>query len=119
MIIADVKDIEEVESRDEIVDLNSGRVSRQMLVHHQATAGPGIVKVHFARGAKLNFHVHSGDQILYITEGRGIVATRDREYVVTPGMVVFIPAGEVHWHGATADSPCAQIAVYRGETRLP
>jgi quercetin dioxygenase-like cupin family protein len=119
MIIADVKDTEEVESRDEIVDLSRGKVSRQMLISHKETGGPGIVMVHFSKGARLNFHIHSGDQILYITAGKGMVATRDKEYVVTPGMVVYIPAGEVHWHGATADSTCSQIAVYHGDSRLP
>ncbi|OGO23924.1 MAG: hypothetical protein A2144_07650 [Chloroflexi bacterium RBG_16_50_9] len=119
MIIANVKDVEEIESRDEIVDLSKGKVSRRMLIHHKDTGGPGIVKVHFSKGARLNFHTHTGEQILYITDGKGIVATRGKEYIVTPGMVVYIPAGEVHWHGATADSPCSQIAVYNGDSKLP
>ena len=119
MIIANVKDVENVETRDEIVDLSKGKVSRQMLINHKDTGGPGIVKVHFNKGARLNFHTHTGEQILYITDGKGIVATRDKEYLVTPGTVVYIPAGEVHWHGATADSPCSQIAVYKGDSKLP
>ncbi|OGO20154.1 MAG: hypothetical protein A2Z15_07010 [Chloroflexi bacterium RBG_16_50_11] len=89
-----------------------------MLISHKDTGGPGIVEVNFSRGARLNFHTHSGEQILYITGGKGIVATRDKEHVVRPGAVVYIPAGEPHWHGAAADSPCAQIAVYRGDSKL-
>ena len=60
-----------------------------------------LTEVTFKDGARNRLHVHSTDQILVVTEGRGIVATRDEERAIGVGDVAFIPAGEPHWHGAT------------------
>ncbi len=59
-----------------------------------------LVEVAFKRGARNRLHTHTTDQILVITEGTGIVATRDEQHEVAAGDVAFIPAGEQHWHGA-------------------
>jgi len=118
MIIINIKDVETIESTDEIVAKDKGKVTRQLLLDPKMTGGFGLVMVHFSPGARLNFHTHSGEQILYITEGKGIVATEKEEYVVTPGSVVYIPPGEVHWHGATNENSCSHIALYKGETKL-
>ena len=72
----------------------------------------------FGIGGRLNWHTHDSEQILYITEGRGIVATKDKEYVVTPGMIVYIPAGENHWHGATEDSSMTHLNVQKAGIHL-
>ena len=39
------------------------------------------------------------------------MATENKEVTVTPGTIIFIPAGEKHWHGATRDSAFSRIAV--------
>ncbi len=72
----------------------------------------------FGIGGRLNWHTHDSEQILYITEGRGIVATKDTEYVVTPGMIIYIPAGENHWHGATEDSSMTHLNVQKAGIHL-
>jgi len=59
-----------------------------------------LIEVTFKRGARNKLHTHTTDQILVITEGEGIVATRDEQVPVEAGDVAFIPAGEPHWHGA-------------------
>lgn len=118
MIIVNARDCPDQESTDAIVDPSKGKVSRQFLISPKDTGGPGIVVVNFSKGARLNFHTHSGEQILYFTKGRGIVATRDKEYTVTPGTAVYIPPGEIHWHGATADSECTHFAVFRGDAKV-
>ena len=69
--------------------------------------------VNFGRGVRLKFHAHDSEQILIVTAGRGIVATEQEEKVVVPGDVIFIPAGEKHWHGATSDSEFSHIFIYR------
>lgn len=69
--------------------------------------------VNFGRGTRLKFHAHDSEQILIVTAGRGIVATEQEEVAVVPGDVVFIPAGEKHWHGATKDSEFSHIFIYR------
>jgi quercetin dioxygenase-like cupin family protein len=69
--------------------------------------------VNFGRGVRLKFHAHDGEQILIVTAGKGIVATEQEEHLVVPGDIIFIPAGEKHWHGATGDSEFSHIFIYR------
>ncbi len=59
-----------------------------------------LIEVHFVAGGRNKPHTHTTDQILVITEGTGIVAAGPDEREVRAGDVAFIPAGEVHWHGA-------------------
>lgn len=70
-----------------------------------------VVNVKFSPGARNKLHTHSTEQILIVTEGKGIVATKDEEYVVTPGTVILISPDEAHWHGATKDSSFSHLAI--------
>ena len=70
-----------------------------------------IAIINFSPGAVNVFHTHTFDQILYVTEGTGIVATENEEITVTPGTFIFIPAGERHWHGATRETTFSHIAI--------
>ena len=67
--------------------------------------------VYFPAGVRNKLHHHTHEQILYVTRGKGVVATRDDEYVVEPGDIVVIPAGEMHWHGATDDTDFEHLYV--------
>ena len=49
--------------------------------------------------------------ILYVTRGKGIVATEKEEIEVTAGTLVLFPAGENHWHGAAKDSEFSHISI--------
>jgi quercetin dioxygenase-like cupin family protein len=73
--------------------------------------------VNFGRGVRLKFHAHDTEQILIVTAGKGIVATEQGKKVVVPGDVIFIPAGEKHWHGAMGDSEFSHIFIYRRGTK--
>ena len=116
MIVVNVDDVKYVETKDEIV--NTGPVTRKALVDAEDTGGYGILLVTFGPGARLNFHTHTYEQILYVTEGKGIVATKDKEYTITPGTIIYIAPGEVHWHGATTDSPLTHIAIQKPGIKL-
>ena len=100
-----------VEAQDESANkIFRGKVSMQRVI------GEGeddfrVIVVHFSPGAVNVFHTHTFDQVLYVTEGRGIVATKKEEVTVTPGTVIFIPAGENHWHGAAEDTAFSHIAI--------
>ncbi len=73
--------------------------------------------INFDEGAVNVFHTHDFDQVLYVTEGEGIIATETEEIRITPGTFVVIPAGEKHWHGATPNSTFSHIAIsIRGKT---
>lgn len=72
----------------------------------------------FPPGVRNKPHRHEHDQVLHILAGRGIVATEREQETVTPGTVVFIPRGEVHWHGATDEDSFQHISILRpGETK--
>jgi len=93
-----------------------GKVSIQSIIGG-STDGFRVSVVNFSPGAVNVFHTHTFAQVLYVTEGEGIVATENEEVTVTPGTVIFIPAGENHWHGATRDSAFSHIAIMPpGET---
>jgi len=50
-------------------------------------------QVNFSPGVRNKFHSHSGEQILIVTEGRGIVATEKGEITVAREMLsTFRPA---------------------------
>ena len=116
MIISNSNNIEAIENKDEIV--GKGPVHSKLLIDAKITDSCNVKLVSFSPGARLKFHTHTFEQILYITEGRGIVATREKEHIVTPGTVVFIPPGEIHWHGATEDSLFSHIAISKPGIKL-
>ncbi len=106
MKIVKVNDVKAEESSNKIF---RGKVAVQSLI------GKGedelrVIVVNFSPGSVNVFHAHTFDQVLYVTAGKGIVATKNEEVTVTPGTLIFIPAGEVHWHGATKDSAFSHIA---------
>jgi quercetin dioxygenase-like cupin family protein len=69
--------------------------------------------VRFAPGARTAWHCHPGGQTLYVTEGRGLVQSRDGEVVeIRLGDVIYTPAGEWHWHGAAPDHFMTHIAMW-------
>ena len=88
-----------------------GKVSRQPLVGDGASSYFNFGIVNFAAGARNKFHTHTSDQVLYVTNGTGIVATEGEEAVVKAGDTVLIPAGEKHWHGATPDTEFSHISL--------
>ncbi len=93
-------------------------VSGRKLLNVEETDGWAASLTTFGAGGRLNWHTHDSEQILYVTEGRGAVATKEREHIITPGCIVFIPAGEVHWHGATAESGMTHLNVQKAGIHL-
>jgi len=61
-------------------------------------------EVTFQPGERTRWHTHEGIQMLYITGGSGIVATRDEEREVSEGDLIMFPPGEEHWHGTRDDA---------------
>jgi quercetin dioxygenase-like cupin family protein len=70
-----------------------------------------VLLVTFEPGARTRPHIHSTVQVLYVVEGEGVVATRTGRWLVRPGDVAVVPAGEWHWHGATPASRMSHLAV--------
>ena len=87
------------------------QVWRQAILNPEDSSNFNFAIVAFDAGSRNKFHIHSGDQILVITEGTGKVATDDEVIEVNQGDVVVIPAGENHWHGAPDDTAMAHITI--------
>ena len=77
-----------------------------------STFDPGIAQAVYGRGAKLDWHVHPGGQVLLITEGTGYYQERGKPIrIVHKGDVIKCAPGVEHWHGASPTSGFAYIAV--------
>ena len=76
----------------------------------------GINNVTFEPGCRNNWHIHhatkGGGQLLVCVAGTGWYQEWGKPVrLLRPGDVVNIPAGVKHWHGATADSWFAHLAI--------
>jgi quercetin dioxygenase-like cupin family protein len=71
-----------------------------------------VALVRFTPGARTNWHSHAVGQILHVTEGIGLVGTRDGSVLrIHAGDTVICPPGEEHWHGAAADTFMSHFAM--------
>ena len=72
----------------------------------------GAAMATYDAGAKLDWHVHPGGQVLLITEGAGYHQERGKPaQIVHKGDVIKCAPGVEHWHGASRESSFAYIAV--------
>lgn len=88
-----------------------GEVTAQRLVTSEIARDCSFAIINFSAGSRNYFHTHSSDQILYITDGTGIVATEAEESLVNKGDVIHVPAGEKHWHGATKKTSMSHATI--------
>jgi 4-carboxymuconolactone decarboxylase len=79
---------------------------------------PSIAYVSFPKGVRNKLHTHNNDQVLVVTEGKGIIATEFEKQEITVGDVAVIPAGEKHWHGAIDDSSMTHISITAPQTSI-
>jgi quercetin dioxygenase-like cupin family protein len=71
--------------------------------------------VRFTPSARTNWHHHAVGQTLHVTDGIGLVGTRDGKVIrMRPGDTVHTPLGEEHWHGATAGTFMCHLAMLEG-----
>ena len=90
-------------------------------VHMDPVLDTGKVVINtviFTPGARTYWHSHPGGQLLIVTAGRGIVASRAGDvHVVGIGDVIWTEPGEEHWHGACGDTLMTHTAVSHGTTQ--
>lgn len=90
----------------------TGAVLLRKLAVGPEVAPNKILRVEFPAGARTNWHTHTGVQILFVAEGRcRFQAWGGPVREAGAGETVFIPAGEKHWHGATAGAAMAHVAL--------
>ncbi|HEY4373368.1 MAG TPA: cupin domain-containing protein [Burkholderiales bacterium] len=77
-----------------------------------------IGNVSFAPGSRTFWHSHEQGQILVVSSGTGYVCKEGEEpHEIRTGDVVWIAAGERHWHGAGSDSYMVHMATSLGVTQ--
>ena len=70
------------------------------------------LKVAFEPGARTAWHTHPLGQTLYIISGTGLIGLRNEApQLIKAGDTVWIPPGEEHWHGASAENSMTHIAI--------
>ncbi len=95
----------------------TGTTHLQRLVEKDDIWNSSIANVTFDKGARTNWHKHSGGQILLVTAGEGRYQEKGKEIqILKTGDVVKIPPEVEHWHGAAPDSDFAHISI---EPNLP
>jgi len=93
-------------------DLFIGSVERQAFVGESDSQLLRVNVVSFNNGAVNKYHSHTFDQVLVITAGEGIVQVEGQpERPVAVGDVIFVPAGERHWHGAAPGKSMSHLTV--------
>lgn len=88
-----------------------GEVYRTQAVGPDESGQLTVGVVRFGVGGRNVFHTHTYDQVLYVTDGEGIVATENEEHMLHAGDVAVIPAGERHWHGGTPQTGMTHLAI--------
>lgn len=90
----------------------TGTTHLNMLVTRDDVFNSSIGNVTFDKGARTNWHKHSGGQILLVTAGEGRYQEKGKEIqILKAGDVVKIPPNVEHWHGAAPDSEFAHISI--------
>lgn len=93
-------------------DWFTGTVRIDPLFQAHSPARAVGASVTFEPGARTAWHTHPLGQTLLITAGCGWVQREGSPVEeVHPGDVVWFPAGERHWHGATATTAMTHIAI--------
>lgn len=103
--------VNQIAKEPRVAPLFTGPVTQQHIIDRPMSDRFLIRQVNFGKGIRNKFHSHNIEQVLIITKGKGIVATEKEEITVVPGDIIFIPAGEKHWHGATPDSAFSHLYV--------
>jgi quercetin dioxygenase-like cupin family protein len=82
-----------------------------------APEGATVATVFFTPGARTYWHHHERGQILQVLAGRGWVCSEgDEPVLLGAGDTVWVPPGERHWHGASAESFLTHTAISLGTT---
>ena len=77
----------------------------------------GVSNVTFEPRCRNNWHIHHGAvQVLICVSGRGWYQEWNKPAIpLTLGMVIAIPEGVKHWHGAATDSWMQHLALHTAE----
>lgn len=97
------------------VDLFTGDVHFDVIARGDGESRIRVNLVRFAPCARSAWHSHSLGQTLHVTDGIGVVATREKVIIMRAGDTVHTPPGEEHWHGALPDHFMAHLGMWEDD----
>jgi quercetin dioxygenase-like cupin family protein len=111
---------DQVTSAETGADRFTGGVWQSEALPRERPDGMRAHRFVYAPGARSNWHVHTGEQAIYVLAGRGLVLWEGlaEARVVRPGDWIHVEPGVPHWHGAAPDENFVHLAVSAtGETQ--
>ena len=87
-------------------DITHGVYGKSLL-----TEGIKLTLTRVSAGGKFDKHQDKYGHLFYFLSGEGIVQIQDKQYKITPGLVVKIAAGELHSYENTSDIDLMLISV--------
>jgi quercetin dioxygenase-like cupin family protein len=99
------------EAKQEQIGAFTGETQLKRMLGAQQPGGVAVSVVRFEDGSRTHWHIHPGEQLLYILEGQGRVGTADEELLVGPGDLVYAAPNERHWHGAAPGHSMTHLSV--------
>ena len=90
----------------------TGVVWQDPIIEAAEPARVRALKVTFEPGARTAWHTHPLGQTLYVVSGIGCIGLRNKTpELIKSGDTIWIPPGEEHWHGASANNSMTHIAI--------
>ena len=90
----------------------TGTVWQDPIIEAPAPARLNATRVSFEPGARTAWHTHPLGQTLHVVSGFGRVQVKGGPvHEIRAGDTVWIPPGEVHWHGASPNNSMCHIAM--------
>ena len=90
----------------------TGIVWQDPIIEAAEPARVRALKVSFEPGARTAWHTHPLGQTLFVLSGVGLVGLRNKApELIKSGDTIWIPPGEEHWHGASANNSMTHIAI--------
>lgn len=91
-----IKKADQVEAKP--VQIEGAEGVQIRLLIHKADGAPNFYMRQFdmAPGGCTPRHRHDWEHEVYVLAGSGVVVNEAGEHTISPGMCVFVPAGEVH-----------------------
>ena len=93
-------------------DYFTGVVWQDPIIEAAEPARVRALKVSFEPSARTVWHTHPLGQTLYVLSGVGLVGLRNKApELIKSGDTIWIPPGEEHWHGASANNSMTHVAI--------
>jgi quercetin dioxygenase-like cupin family protein len=90
----------------------TGKAYHFGLIPSDSTYNTLVGNVYFEAGARSNWHIHPGGQILIITNGEGYHQIEGQpKHLIKKGDVIKCPPDTKHWHGASPSSSLSQLYI--------